>query len=467
MEGKQERTESQGITEKAEVEAAQIVGNMALAHELVMNDKFKLEGLPENSMEKQIRDIVHKAYWDKLQEDLDKTPPDYSQMLMLIADLKENLLGLLLPRHKSLKAQITEVLDVKHIKQQVEHGSLDLCQCAQFVVSVLSQMCAPVRDEQVKKLLEVDGIVNMFREIFGVIDVMKLDMANFQLQSLKPQLLQQSVEYERTKFKQYLESNPAGLQSTKVWLTQGSDKASVPTQTTAATSSGSGTGSVDRPDGNQTRIDILAHAYLGIIFGQPGWPYPETLIMDELRLAEFRAYAHFFTLVSSVILVTMGTVSKQLDKDAAYIARLKEVLFVLLEGLGEGDISSSMQNISDQVISETSKVLCERGLAQLTEEQKSAIQGQIAAVGNPEHVVRKLLKDRAYQFFFKSLTTRLRRGLTQGQSVPVPPGLDPVKTELTELVSGFARLVSHNASVYRPFYEDILDGLQAQPAHVQ
>lgn len=37
---------------------------------------------------------------------------------------------------------------------------------------------------------------------------MKMDMANFQLQALKPQLLQQSIEYERTKFKQYLETKP-------------------------------------------------------------------------------------------------------------------------------------------------------------------------------------------------------------------------------------------------------------------
>ena len=47
------------------------------------------------------------------------------------------------------------------------------------------------------------------REIFSVIDLLKMDMANFQLQAIKPQLLQQSVEYERKKFKDYLERNPS------------------------------------------------------------------------------------------------------------------------------------------------------------------------------------------------------------------------------------------------------------------
>jgi len=39
-------------------------------------------------------------------------------------------------------------------------------------------------------------------------DAMKVDMANFQLQTIKPHLVQQSVEFERKKFKDYLETNP-------------------------------------------------------------------------------------------------------------------------------------------------------------------------------------------------------------------------------------------------------------------
>ena len=47
-----------------------------------------------------------------------------------------------------------------------------------------------------------------FREVFNLMDAMKVDMANFQLQSIKPHLVQQSFEYERNKFKDYLQSNP-------------------------------------------------------------------------------------------------------------------------------------------------------------------------------------------------------------------------------------------------------------------
>ena len=47
-----------------------------------------------------------------------------------------------------------------------------------------------------------------FRDVFSLMDAMKVDMANFQLQTIKPHLVQQSAEFERKKFKDYLETNP-------------------------------------------------------------------------------------------------------------------------------------------------------------------------------------------------------------------------------------------------------------------
>ena len=42
-----------------------------------------------NRLEKHVRDIVHKAFWDKLEEELKQEPPNYGQMVSLIADLKQ------------------------------------------------------------------------------------------------------------------------------------------------------------------------------------------------------------------------------------------------------------------------------------------------------------------------------------------------------------------------------------------
>ena len=43
-----------------------------------------------------------------------------------------------------------------------------------------------------------------FRKVFEVLELMKLDMANFTLQQARPLIQQHAVEYERAKFEDFL-----------------------------------------------------------------------------------------------------------------------------------------------------------------------------------------------------------------------------------------------------------------------
>jgi len=82
---------------------------------------------------------------------------------MCILLFPQNMLSLLLPYHNSLRAHINEVLDLDLITQQANHGILDITKLAASVVGILSKMCAPARDEQVKKILENQDIVELFK----------------------------------------------------------------------------------------------------------------------------------------------------------------------------------------------------------------------------------------------------------------------------------------------------------------
>lgn len=44
-----------------------------------------------------------------------------------------------------------------------------------------------------------------------MLDLMKVDMANFAVSSIRPHLVQQSVEYERSKFQEFVEKQPSNL----------------------------------------------------------------------------------------------------------------------------------------------------------------------------------------------------------------------------------------------------------------
>lgn len=69
----------------------------------------------------------------------------------------------MLPGHTRLRNQITEVLDLDLIKQEAENGALDISKLAEFIIGMMGTLCAPVRDEEVKRLQDVKEIVPLFR----------------------------------------------------------------------------------------------------------------------------------------------------------------------------------------------------------------------------------------------------------------------------------------------------------------
>lgn len=64
---------------------------MALAHEIALDKNFQLQKLEleEGTLHKKVKDIVHKAFWDLLTEQLSEDPPNYSQALVLFKEIRE------------------------------------------------------------------------------------------------------------------------------------------------------------------------------------------------------------------------------------------------------------------------------------------------------------------------------------------------------------------------------------------
>uniref|UniRef100_A0A8D0B2M8 Uncharacterized protein n=1 Tax=Salvator merianae TaxID=96440 RepID=A0A8D0B2M8_SALMN len=97
--------------------------------------------LEQNSMpgvlESRVKETLHKAFWDSLREQLTKMPPDYTHAIKLLQEIKETLLSLLLPRQTHLRSQIEEALDMDLIKQEAEHGALDIPFLATYILGMM------------------------------------------------------------------------------------------------------------------------------------------------------------------------------------------------------------------------------------------------------------------------------------------------------------------------------------------
>lgn len=156
------------------------IKNMALAHEIAVNNEFKLEVYEpaENSIEKIIKDTMHRAFWDILRTQLNSAPPVYDHAIVLLEDIKEAFKSIFLENNQKVMEKINEMLDTDLVKQQAEQNTIDFKAYSNFIIHVMSLACAPIRDEAVAKLREIDDIVDLFRGILETLALMKLDMAS-------------------------------------------------------------------------------------------------------------------------------------------------------------------------------------------------------------------------------------------------------------------------------------------------
>lgn len=62
-----------------------------------------------------------------------------------------------------MRNQICEVLDMDLIRQQAEHNAVDIQGLANYVISTMGKLCAPVRDNDINQLKPTGNIVALLR----------------------------------------------------------------------------------------------------------------------------------------------------------------------------------------------------------------------------------------------------------------------------------------------------------------
>ncbi|XP_077566694.1 T-complex protein 11-like protein 1 [Stigmatopora nigra] len=427
------------------METAKGVTNMALAHEIMVNQSFQLKPseFPEGSLERRVKDIVHQAFWDYLESQLKEDPPKYGHVIQQLGEIKETLLSFLLPGHGHLRCRIEEVLDLTLIQQQAEKGAVDVDALSHFIIEMMGSLCAPIRDDDVQKLKEMTDFVPLLKAICSLLDLMKLDMANFAVNSIRPHLMQQSVEYERNKFQEFLDRQPNALDYTEKWLKD----------TMNGLSQASSIGASNDPP---TLLPGHVHnqAYLRLL----KWehllePFPETVLMDQTRFQEMQQKTEKLVLLSSILLIVYTTTGEAITGLPGLIERLKNLVHANLADMHTPsfNLQETLLTIGEKLCLELNQCLIQHSYAMLTHVQKDTLMGQISATMQPDNTVRQLMGSRVQGYLLAALESSQHR-----TPPPLPGGLAPVSKELTELCARFSLLVNFNKLVFSPFYQKIL-----------
>nr|CBN80715.1 TCP11 [Dicentrarchus labrax] len=438
------------------MELENCVSNLSLAHEIVVNRDFcfKPQSPSTDSLEGRVTEIVHRAFWDSLQEQLNSDPPNYNHAVILLQEVKSMLLSLLLPGHVRLRSQLDEVLDMELIQQEVNHGALDLHRLAGYIINTMASLCAPVRDQEIRALRDLKEPVELLREIFRVLGLMKTDMVNFTIQSLRPHLLQQAVQYERAKFQQILNKQPASLDKTTAWLQ-------------AAMSEEASAIRAPSPDsqGPISATAVLNRAYMHLLhWDSQDQKYPETVLMDRARLDARGQQLQMLVLEASVLLLTNAQCGGAIFSLLGFVGKLRQSVAALLEGshTREADLKQALLGLGETVLQQVTEALSGQRGASLPQESLDLLKGQISELWKHNNPVRTLIGERVQGF----LQAMLQGGSTK-RSPELPAPLRLVSAELAELGMAFGRIVHFNRTVFGPFYAPLLRKLLFPPGEAE
>jgi len=415
---------------------------MALVHEIAVDPTFCVENLQsKDPIYKSVKENMHKAFWDLLKEDLNQDPPVYERVFELLNDLK-----MLITEHLTsvnlinVLAIISEILDLEHIRKRFNQGSLNFIDVLQALLNVLERLCAPIRDEHVKKIKNEKDLAEIFCGIFELVEFMRIDMANFSLSQNRLFIGTYAAQIECEEFMKALEIDKNGANSTKDWF------------------SNCLTIWLNLNPPNDHKCTELTHTdvkeviiifYLKLLEYSPNKSainpiFPETLKMDELRILELNEkYTQLIFTVSSILIVCNLVGRSNLS--SCFKANLKNELIVILNDLDSKNCLDKLEKVFLQ---------CEKRAKEEIpswEEEKSVnLRRQIFNLTDEKDSVRSLASDRIRGFIKEVLRQT-------GNRIQVPPGLGIIQSELAAMTSAFFKIVTHNWKAFGTFYGKILD----------
>ncbi|KAL1302632.1 hypothetical protein AAFC00_003003 [Neodothiora populina] len=138
--------------------------------------------------------------------------------------IKEILMTLVPARDQSV---VEERLDIPMIMQQISNGVFNLMDLALWLATLLKAHCAPMRDDWVDQMVtqirrgveegDQKRIALGLRQTLGVLEAMKLDVANHQIRNLRAMLIEDTVNFQQRYHLTRLHQGRLDVRRARMW----------------------------------------------------------------------------------------------------------------------------------------------------------------------------------------------------------------------------------------------------------
>ncbi|KAI9849574.1 MAG: hypothetical protein M1838_000116 [Thelocarpon superellum] len=220
-----------------ELEIPRIIGNPRLRHDL--NFDTNLHFKPNTEGERGRRKKAQaERYWANLTEELQRCADhpdridwhsghDLPKLPLVFAEIQTILQTLVPERDMTV---VEETFDVPLLMQQIRWQALDYVRLSTWTATLLKMHCAPMRDQWLDDMVNrfrrgvktgaVTDLVDGIRMLFGVLEAMKLDIANHQVRTMRPLLVEDTAHFEQSYFLQRIRDGRFDTRPVLNWYAQ-------------------------------------------------------------------------------------------------------------------------------------------------------------------------------------------------------------------------------------------------------
>lgn len=395
-----------------ELDSDTLTASVQIRHDLVLEPMLRLR---PNSQRRtsQVFQSVYRQYWTAMEQELQQFATNREtpkRLLRCLEEIKKLIINCY-PNSSAVIESMTEVFDTDLLEHQIINGTLTLGPFMEEIARILKQNCAPRRDPLVDHLVEMANngkYVLMIREFFEILELMKLDLANYHLLSLKSTPVEVITKMERDYFKLEMIKGNKSLESVRSWL---------PT------------------DGSTITFDHFKQQFAMLMIDKKT-DIPETWYLDASRINTYRNEVQLLTISASVLAGIKQICGKSVGQEST--AELKSRIMVL--------VNSPKTKVKD---------LCENLSIVLARCNVDA-----TLIANCETIINRLIRPDSP--LFQTVQERVQKVICDGILDPstLPDNILDKKlsnwtSELTELVAKMNKMHIHHWTVFHEIYQTL------------
>ncbi|SEI36393.1 YALIA101S11e02872g1_1 [Yarrowia lipolytica] len=355
------------INSLREIDLAEIFKNPRLRHDIVFDPQLQFRPNLDGERGKRKRQSTQR-YWDGITAEVegvwaaaDSAQPctsHFGTLTTLFTTLRQVLVSLLPVKDRET---IESDLDSDLVQQQLCHHCFDFVSFSHWLSNVFKAHCAPMRDSWVDQMVvrinagwkekNSRKLTEGLRMIFAILEAMKLDVANHQIRSLRPILVDTAVDFEQDYYEQVVEKRRFDIASSCQWFAA----AAASTERPAAAGA------------TKHYKTALIGAVTQLITCSSS-DFPATFGFDFARLSAFRSdlrqlvCLQLCSMLLQQLVATRGDAkAKKLVADAEYQSKLKtDCLAIVLSSSGNSKWTKNVSGLALELAKRVEAVVNEK-----------------------------------------------------------------------------------------------------------